>query len=298
MNKIIYLVDTENVKWVDLLNVVTSNEKIMLFHSQENVNMSYKELVSLSSKIVDISHEETVNGSENALDFQLLAVLGLMMNKEDQFIIVAKDTGYDAAIVKYVEKGYFVRRLTVEEVVNMHKQLNSKKKKREKDLIEKQEINNAELQAELPEPTKNIETFEIEIDNKKVVVDEYGDIKPKETPLAVINLENEQFSELKEMVKMAPVKEVKKDLKKTPNPYYKITDIKKKERAIAIINNVCKTSKQQLRTSKKDKLKKIIFTTEYCEHIGKKINNILSNEKKTRELLDSLSIYDSYAYTK
>ena len=45
-----------------------------------------------------VSFVEADTGTTNALDFQLITLLFIELNAEDEFLIVSKDTGFDAAI--------------------------------------------------------------------------------------------------------------------------------------------------------------------------------------------------------
>lgn len=105
--KTIYLIDSENVgdTWIELLDLVTEQDSILVFYTDHSPNMSYKNLIRLKQSTVQPQFIECENGTENALDFQLTLSLGMYLKTFDDynFIIVSKDKGFDV-VVNYCQK--------------------------------------------------------------------------------------------------------------------------------------------------------------------------------------------------
>lgn len=103
-NKKIYLVDTENVgkKWMLIIPELKKHDEIILFYTDFPINYKLSDIEKISEcKKINFIH--CFNGSANALDFQLTAMLGYMSknNKKCEYIIVSDDSGYDA-IIKFM----------------------------------------------------------------------------------------------------------------------------------------------------------------------------------------------------
>ena len=101
-----YFIDSENVgdNWISLLNIITPEDKLIVFFTQKSPHMNYKNVILLKQSDKKITFIECCEGT-NALDFQLCTELGYRMHEltEEEFIIVSNDTGFDA-IVKYWSK--------------------------------------------------------------------------------------------------------------------------------------------------------------------------------------------------
>ena len=74
--------------------------------------MSYESLIKLKESDRKVTFIKCYEGT-NALDFQLCSELGFLiaLNKDDDFIIVTNDTGYDAAVKYWRRKEYSVKRI-------------------------------------------------------------------------------------------------------------------------------------------------------------------------------------------
>lgn len=111
--KKIIFVDTENVgqSWTSLITHLKEGDEIVLLSSSDSVKVSYSSLSQVQNCKGKITFEKTEAGTPNALDFQLVALLGIKATKTNESIIISKDKGYDAAIKKLNEKGYLVQRM-------------------------------------------------------------------------------------------------------------------------------------------------------------------------------------------
>ncbi len=111
----VYFIDSENVNdaWIQLALSVDAQDEILVFYTNKSPHMSYERVIELT-RMTDrtITWIKCVEGS-NALDFQLVTELGarVALSKECDFVIVSNDTGFDAAVKYWTERGRSVRRL-------------------------------------------------------------------------------------------------------------------------------------------------------------------------------------------
>lgn len=108
--KSLYFVDTENMSGEPiacLLKGIDDSSKALLFYTKKSNYISYEVLGTFFEKRDQISLIACDCGTDNALDFQLVSVLGSLisdfMNKGldsdiPELIIVSKDHGFDAVI--------------------------------------------------------------------------------------------------------------------------------------------------------------------------------------------------------
>lgn len=95
-----FYVDYENVQSVGLdgLDELTDQDKVTILYSTHADSMKIDIVKQLQNTNAQISFVEADTGTTNALDFQLITLLFIELNAEDEFLIVSKDTGFDAAI--------------------------------------------------------------------------------------------------------------------------------------------------------------------------------------------------------
>ena len=109
-----YLIDSENVGdfWIPLLELPADQAELIVFYTKNSPHMSYDSLIRLKESDRTVTFIKCYEGT-NALDFQLCSELGFLIacNKEDDFIIVTNDTGYDAAVKYWRHKEYSVKRI-------------------------------------------------------------------------------------------------------------------------------------------------------------------------------------------
>lgn len=110
----VYLVDTENVgtSWKILLEKKTKNDKIYLFYTENSPHISYADMLEIV-QYPNAFEAISCHTGKNALDFQLASYLGFLVKSapKTQYCIFAKDTGYDALVSFWSEKGYSVHRV-------------------------------------------------------------------------------------------------------------------------------------------------------------------------------------------
>ena len=104
-----FLVDTENISQYDFIEdfSLTSGDVIVLFVSDNSNNIRMKDLKNITTKNIIVEYEDIHGSTENALDFQLVARLSLMIcsvGTDSEFFIVSNDTGFNAPIRYLREK--------------------------------------------------------------------------------------------------------------------------------------------------------------------------------------------------
>lgn len=95
-----FYVDYENVQSVGLdgLDELTDQDTVIILYSTHADSMKIDIIKQLQNTKAQVSFVEADTGTTNALDFQLITLLFIELNAEDEFLIVSKDTGFDAAI--------------------------------------------------------------------------------------------------------------------------------------------------------------------------------------------------------
>jgi hypothetical protein len=104
-----FLVDTENISQYDFIQDydLTNDDTLVMFISENSNNIRMKDLINITKRGIQIEDEEVCIGTENALDFQLIAKLSILictLNADTSFFVVSNDTGFDAAIQYLKEK--------------------------------------------------------------------------------------------------------------------------------------------------------------------------------------------------
>ena len=111
----IYLVDTENVAstWQTILPELAADDLLLVFYTKNSPGIAYTDLGTLMQYIGRFSCVECYAGA-NGLDFQLVSYLGYLLadHPDAEFIIVSRDTGYDAVCKFWTDKGKSVVRRT------------------------------------------------------------------------------------------------------------------------------------------------------------------------------------------
>ena len=107
----IYYIDSENVgdSWIELLDELTQlDSRLIVFYTKHSPRMTYQQTIQLMNSANKPEFIECHEGS-NALDFQLVSYLGyeLCADRTKEMIIVSKDTGFDAVVHFWQERGSF-----------------------------------------------------------------------------------------------------------------------------------------------------------------------------------------------
>ena len=113
--KTIYYIDSENVgdSWIELLNTLDPTTcRVLVFYTKHSPRMAYAQAIQLMNAAGKPEFLECHEGS-NGLDFQLVSYLGYELHADcsKEMVIVSKDTGFDAVVHFWQERGMNVKRL-------------------------------------------------------------------------------------------------------------------------------------------------------------------------------------------
>ena len=112
--KRLYLVDYENVSDAGLVGVDTlsSSDTVIIFYGSKVKSVAYESLIAITSSKATIEHLKAEKTAKNYLDFQLTTYLGYKLGKEgfDEICIISKDSGFDAVVDFWTDKGYTITR--------------------------------------------------------------------------------------------------------------------------------------------------------------------------------------------
>lgn len=123
----VYLVDSENVNdiWVMLAMVLPQDDEILIFYTNKSPHVSYERVVELTQiSSSSLQWIKCVEGS-NALDFQLVTELGARVatTKDKRFVIISNDTGFDAAVTYWQQRGEDVCRMKTTDCKRLAREL-------------------------------------------------------------------------------------------------------------------------------------------------------------------------------
>lgn len=95
-----YYIDYENVHNEGLKGVhkLEKGDKLYLFYSSKADTLKIDMVRQLMECTAEIRFDKIVNGVENALDFQLITALMCNYYEDENYYIISRDKGYDAAI--------------------------------------------------------------------------------------------------------------------------------------------------------------------------------------------------------
>lgn len=95
-----YYIDYENVHNEGLKGIknLDDGDRLYLFYSNKADTLKIDMVRLLLNCTAEIHFEKIENGTENALDFQLIIALMCNYSQEEHYYIISRDKGYDAAI--------------------------------------------------------------------------------------------------------------------------------------------------------------------------------------------------------
>lgn len=109
------MIDSENINdvWVEILDALEREDCIMVFFTDKSAHMGYDRIVRLMNQEKGSVKWIRCFGGQNALDFQLVTELGhqICQDQEREYVIVSNDTGYDAAVRYWQQRGCSVSRI-------------------------------------------------------------------------------------------------------------------------------------------------------------------------------------------
>lgn len=115
----IYYIDSENVgdSWIELLD--KSDSRFIVFYTGHSPRIAYPQAIQLMNATNQPEFIKCHEGN-NGLDFQLVSYLGyeLRADNSSEMIIVSNDTGFDAPIHFWTDRGMNVKRVPLSNASN------------------------------------------------------------------------------------------------------------------------------------------------------------------------------------
>lgn len=112
--KRLYLVDYENVSDAGLVGVdkLTNADSVIIFYGSKVKTVAYESLIAITSSAAIIEHMKAEKTAKNYLDFQLTTYLGFKLGQcsYDEVFVISKDSGFDAVVDFWSNKGYAIKR--------------------------------------------------------------------------------------------------------------------------------------------------------------------------------------------
>ncbi len=98
-----YLIDLENVNSSGFEGAenLTRSDELIVFYSEKADTLKIPIITSLLGSSAQIKFYKCKNGIMNAMDFDIVSVLGIVYNSERDFVIVSKDKGFDVVVERY-----------------------------------------------------------------------------------------------------------------------------------------------------------------------------------------------------
>ncbi|MCD8122709.1 MAG: PIN domain-containing protein [Clostridiales bacterium] len=110
-----YLIDSENINdvWVELLQCLEEDDGILVFFTDKSAHMGYDRIIRIMEQEKGTIQWIRCFEGQNALDFQLVTEMGhqIYLDPEREYVIVSNDTGYDAAVRYWQQRGSSVSRM-------------------------------------------------------------------------------------------------------------------------------------------------------------------------------------------
>lgn len=116
----VYIIDTENVanEWIMKMNMFgmdRPDSKIVIAYTDKSSKLSYEQMALILQNMGQDSIQFTKcrNGKPNALDFHIIGIISKMIweNKDEEYVIVSNDTGFDEFISIISETGVKLSRM-------------------------------------------------------------------------------------------------------------------------------------------------------------------------------------------
>ena len=98
-----YLIDLENVNsgGFEGANNLSESDELIVFYSEKADTLKIHIITTLLKTKASIKFYKSKNGIMNAMDFDIVSVLGIVYNTEREFVIVSKDKGFDVVVERY-----------------------------------------------------------------------------------------------------------------------------------------------------------------------------------------------------
>lgn len=112
-----YLIDLENVNsgGFEGANNLEESDELVVFYSEKADTLKIPIITALLKTAAEIKFYKCKNGIMNAMDFDIVSVLGIVYNTEREFVIVSRDKGFDVVVERYrsFNKNNVSRRVTI-----------------------------------------------------------------------------------------------------------------------------------------------------------------------------------------
>lgn len=130
----IFYADYENIQSAGLEGIdrLTEDDRLYVFYSVHAETIKIGVVNQILNSLAKVEFVEADAGTENALDFQLVAGLFANISEENEYYIVSRDTGFDAAIKMGVRLGYS----NIHRISTLQKLLDAETKTAEDELVE------------------------------------------------------------------------------------------------------------------------------------------------------------------
>ncbi len=113
-NNNLYLIDYENVAdaGVKGIDTLSSTDSVVIFYGSKIKTVSYESLIAITKSKALIEHLKAEKTAKNYLDFQLTTYLGYKLGQKhyDGIFIISHDSGFDAVIDFWTNKGLSIKR--------------------------------------------------------------------------------------------------------------------------------------------------------------------------------------------
>lgn len=111
--KKVYFIDSENVgdSWIDLLEEADS--RFIVFYTGHSPRIAYPQAIQLMNVTNKPEFVACYEGN-NGLDFQLVSYLGYELHTDNtnEMVIVSNDTGFDAVVHFWLDRGMNIMRIS------------------------------------------------------------------------------------------------------------------------------------------------------------------------------------------
>ena len=100
MNRIIYLLDSENVADFSIINILGMHNKAVIFFGSQQKKLPLEIVIQIQELGNKVKLVQTCGTGKNALDFHIAYYIGKYSEKipNATFVIISKDKGYDPLI--------------------------------------------------------------------------------------------------------------------------------------------------------------------------------------------------------
>ena len=151
----IFYIDSENVGdgWIELLD--DSDNKFLVFYTGHSPRIAYPQVIQLMNVTNKPEFVECFEGN-NGLDFQLVSYLGYELHADNskEMIIVSNDTGFDAVVNFWKQRGMNVKRVACSNSSNS-------KSKEPKEPVSDDEVITSSSSVEVEEKINGIDKKEL-----------------------------------------------------------------------------------------------------------------------------------------